>query len=1037
MRDNAILPLLVLAGTPTWQMPQLTALNTLPPRATLTPYPTPEAARTLPREESPWFQSLNGVWDFTLLARPEEATWTRIAADDWAPITVPGVWTMQGFGRPHYTNLVMPFPELPPAVPADNPTGVYRRYFTVPDGWHGRRTVLHIGGCDGALYLYLNGQPLGLSKDARTPAEFDVSRFLRYDEPNELLALVLQWSDASFIEDQDHWWHAGISREVFLYSTCTPHIQDVFARGDLDDTLCDGILSVKCRVGMPGADLGGCRVEAQLYDPNDQPVLAVPLRGEFTPRHYLGSSDAGRRGEVVLEAPIPTPLQWSAETPTLYTLVVTLTTAAGEESTRCTLGFRRVEVRGGQLLINGVPVLIKGVNLHDHDERTGRTVSRELIESDIKLLKQHNLNAIRTAHYPKDPSFYDLCDRYGVYVVDEANIEAHGFYHELCRDLRYTAAFVARVQAMVERDKNHPCVIAWSLGNESGYGPNHDAAAGYVRGVDPSRPLHYEGAIGGPPGLNWGSGHLATDIVCPMYASVESIIAWAEAGTHDRPLILCEFSHAMGNSNGGLADYFAAFERYPQLQGGFVWEWIDHGIRQESADGIAYWAYGGDFGDTPNDANFCADGLVWPDRTPHPAMAELKYLAQPVQVEAVDLANGLLRITSKRDFSRLDDLAGSWELLCNGEPRRAGELPAFDLAPGEGCTIRLDLGDGAADEAGEWLLNVRFTQREATPWADIGHLVAWAQLTLTSYSPQPMPPADDGVALEQNEAHLTLVAGSVRARLDQATGLLTWFGMHDHNLLWAGPQLNLWRAPIDNDGLKLRSLDAHQTLARWLALGLDRLEQRLERVSVDVGDTPTIEVWHQASGRGQWDDVQMHSVYRLRAGGTLQVEHRITLAPAMVDLPRVGVALVLSPELEQLRWYGRGPWENYPDRNASALLGRYSSSVSEQYVPYIMPQEHGLKSDVRELSLTSASGDGLQLLGDPHLLFSASHYSAADLYAARHTYELTPRAEVILCLDTAHRGLGTNSCGPDTAERFRLNAGEYRLAYRLRPLRHN
>jgi beta-galactosidase len=1076
MPAEATLPLLTLAGTPTWQMPQLTGINTLPPRATLIPYPTPEAARTLPREASPWFHALNGVWEFKLLARPEMVTWARINTNDWSPIAVPGVWTMQGFGRPHYTNLVMPFPETPPAVPADNPTGVYRRSFTIPAGWHGRRTVLHVGGCDGALYLYLNGHPLGLSKDARTPAEFDVSRLLMHDDqPNELLAVVVQWSDASFIEDQDQWWHAGISREVFLYSTGSPQLQDIFARGDLDDDLHNGVLRVMCRVGMPGDNLAGCSIAAQLFDPAGAPVFAEPLCAAFSPRQYLGPDDPGRRGDALLEAHVPAPHKWSAETPALYTLVVTLTTPAGTESTRCTVGFRRVEVHGGQLLVNGAPVLIKGVNLHDHDEHTGRAVSRELVERDIQLIKQHNLNAIRTAHYPKDAHFYDLCDRYGIYVVDEANVEAHGFYHEMCRDPRYTAAFVARVQAMVERDKNHPCVIAWSLGNESGYGPNHDAAAGYVRGADPSRPLHYEGAIGGPPGVNWGNGRHATDIVCPMYAPVEAIIAWAEAGTSDRPLILCEFSHAMGNSNGGLADYFAAFERYPQLQGGFVWEWIDHGIRCEALDGTPYWAYGGDFGDTPNDVNFCADGLVWPDRTPHPAMAELKYLAQPVRVEPADLAAGSIRIVNRRDFQRLDDLAGTWELLHNGEPVQTGALPILDLAPGEGRVITLDLDHLTltphppvargfshhqdAVKPGEWLLNLRFTQREAAPWADAGHEVAWAQLHLpdsnqrTGGSRTALPTASapmSNTSASQAAPHaasapeirtcgsraaptLSLSAGAVRATIDRATGLLTWFGIDSDNLLREGPRLNLWRAPIDNDGLKLRRVEPWQALGRWLALGLDRLEQQLERAELHEGSGgPVIAVRHRTSGRGQWDDVLVHSVYTLTADGMLEVEHTITLAPDMVDLPRVGVTITLAPGLERLHWYGRGPWENYPDRNASAMIGRYTSTVSDQYVPYIMPQEHGLKTDVRELTLTRADGSGLAVAGRSHLHFSASHYSAADLYQARHTHELTPRPDVFLCLDAAHRGLGTNSCGPDTAERFRLSAGEHRFHYTLR-----
>lgn len=1033
--DAVTLPLLFLGGVKSWENPQLTGLNKLPPHATLIPFPTAAAALAASAEESPWFERLDGRWQFKLVPRPEAATWAELGPDGWSAITVPGNWTMQGFGTPHYTNVVMPFPDEPPHVPAANPTGIYRRAFNVPAEWRARRVVLHFGGCEGALFVYVNGQPVGISKDARTPAEFDISALVSFDGPNDLVAVVTRWSDASFIEDQDHWWQAGLQREVYLYSTGRPHLQDVFARGELADDLRTGILRVTCQIGF-GCELhAGCAVEAQLYDDVAAPVFATPLRATATMPEDPRVVPTARRTELHLEGTIPHVRRWSAETPALYTLVITLVTAGGQESTRCTVGFRRVEIRDRQLLINGVPVLIKGMNLHDHHDTTGKAVPRATMEADVRLMKQFNVNAVRTAHYPKDPYYYELFDRYGLYVIDEANIEAHAFYRELCRDPRYTNAFVERVQAMVARDKNHPCVIAWSLGNESGYGPNHDAAAGYVRATDPSRPLHYEGAIASGDGSSWAAGHRATDIVCPMYPPIRDIVAWAETGGDWRPLILCEYSHAMGNSNGSLADYWNAFETYQGLQGGFIWEWLDHGIRQVSPEGQAYWAYGGDFGDEPNDANFVTDGIVWPNRTPHPALFEFKYLAQPVRVEAVDLAAGRVRIVNRQDFVGLDWLRGEWELTVDGERVRWGELPRLNAAPGAGQEVTLDLGTAGA---GERFLNFRFYQACATSWAPEDFEVAWAQIplpTMTPDRPKAVSRPARSVTAQEDEGTIRLRAGEVIAVFDKVAGLLMAFGARD-NLIVHGPRLNVWRAATDNDGIKLMlarvDWQARPPLVRWLALGLDRLTHTLGGIRLDTsGALPAVEIVHQASGRGRPEDFRHVHRYTLLPEGELAVENIVQLGECITDLPRVGVSLALAPGLEALEWYGRGPWENYADRKAAAMIGHHRSIVTDQYVPYIMPQEHGHKTDVRWLTLRDVRGQGLRVAGAPTLEFSASHFTDDDLFRARHTCDLKPRPEVFLNLDAAHRGLGTGSCGPDTLPQYCLLASEYRFAYRL------
>lgn len=1053
--DSPSLPMLILSGASTWKMPQLPALNKLPPRATLIPFASVEQALSLDRNASPWFLSLNGAWDFKLKPCPEAVTTASLQEGDWKPIPVPGNWTMQGvdadrpYGRPHYTNVQMPFPNTPPDVPAENPTGIYRRSFTLPEAWQGRRVVLHFGGCEGALYVYLNGEPLGLSKDARTPAEFDLTGRVHFAGANELMAVVVQWSDASFIEDQDHWWQAGIQREVFLYSTLTPPIQDVFARSDLDENW-NAILRVTCKIGFPGEAYGANHtLEVQLFDPHGKPVFEAPLT--------VACHDPARspweqpRTEIHLEKQVQRPKLWTAETPNLYTLVVTLKTPAGEETTATHMGFRKIEIRDRQLLINGQRVLIKGVNYHDHDDTTGKAITRATMEKDICLMKQFNINAVRTSHYPKDPFWYDLCDQYGIYLVDEANIESHAFYHEICQDPRYTNAMVERVRGMVERDKNHPSIIFWSLGNESGYGPNHDAAAGYARGADPTRPLHYEGAISRWSGAGWAGGERVTDVVCPMYPQIADIIAWAKAGLGQRPLIMCEYSHTMGNSNGCLSDYWEAFETFPGLQGGYLWEWLDHGIRQTRRDSdasspqkggdvssspkgdCAYWAYGGDFGDVPNDANFCTDGIVWPDRTPHPALDEFKHLAQPVRVTAVDLLQGRVKLTSKQNFASLDWLRGEWELVVDGHRVQSGSLPDLDIDPGRAMKVDLNLKHLNRLPEGEAFLNFHFYQRDATLWAPAGFEVGWDQLALPVKSRPAAHTGHGTVRAGQNEQVITLEANGVKVAFDKASGRLVEYSRAGENLVISGPELNVWRAATDNDGIKLM-LHPGKVLYRWLDEKLDQVTHRLVslRLVEKKGELPMVEAIHKASGRNQWGDFRHRQRFILLPSGDLQVKNKVKIGNGLTDIPRLGVSLSLVPGLEQLEWFGRGPRENYCDRKTAAMVGLYRSTVNDQYVPYIMPQEHGHKTDVRRLALLDQNGRGLAVAASPTLEFSASHFTASDLFAARHTYDLHPRPEVILNLDAAHRGLGTASCGPDTLEKYRLLEKEYRFSYTLK-----
>ena len=917
-------------------------------------------------------RNLDGGWEFRLAGRPEDAPSELNGARGWHEVEVPGLWTMQGFGRPHYTNVVMPFPEPPPHVPEQNETGIYRRAFTIPRGWRSRPVVLQFGGTEGVLYLLVNGEPVGIAKDSRTPAEFDISGLVDHDSPNELVAVVVRWSDASFVEDQDQWWHAGLSRSIQLVS---PTVRDVEVCAGAD-----GRFTVF-------ADDGAARV--------------LDIHGRVVAK---GAVENGR-----LDGEVRTPRLWSAEHPALYTLEV----SADGETVSTSMGFRSIEIRDRQLLVNGEPVLIAGVNRHEHDDTHGRVITRASMEQDVLLMKQFNVNAVRTSHYPNDPYWLDLCDRYGLYVVDEANVESHAYYDELCSDPAYRNQWVERVANMVERDKNHPSVILWSLGNESGYGVNHDAAAGWVRSRDPSRPLHYEGAIR----RDWAGGSFATDVVCPMYPELDAIEAWATKETDDdRPMILCEYSHAMGNSNGGLADYFAAFRREHALQGGFIWEWVDHGIRRRDEQGRDYWAYGGDFGDTPHDSNFCADGIVWPDRTPHPALHELKFLAQPVHVEA--RGGGRFRVHNRRHFTSLGDLRGEWELTVDGERSAGGRLPRLGVPPGDAVDVALKLPRGA----GERFVTFRFFLRDATDWAPAGHEVAWQQLAVPGRAPtraagHAVKAGNDGV-LETN---------GVRAVVDLDAGVLRELALDGRNVLADGPRLQLWRAPTDNDGLPQVPSRQSGVLPQWLELGLDRVQ--LELVSARARGA-AVELVHRADGL-----VTHRQHYRLLATGELHVANVVELAPSVRDVPRIGAGLALLPGLEHLEWYGRGPWEAYSDRLASTVVGRFRSTVSDEYVPYIVPQEHGHHPDTRWLTLTDDAGFGLEVRGLPTIGFGVSHFTAADLTAARHTNELEPRREVLLSLDHAQRGLGTASCGPDTAVQYRLLEPRYSFDYVLAPTR--
>ena len=980
---------------------------------------------------------LDGRWRFQLTHTPEEEP-----ASSWSEVEVPGCWTMQGFfDLPHYTNVQMPFPGNPPDLPDVNPTGIYERDFDLPAEWlAGRRIVLHVGAAESVLIARINGREVGISKDSHLAAEFDVTDLVR-SGANAVSLRVVKWSDASYVEDQDQWWHGGITRSVYLYATPRVHLADVRVNAGLGDDLRTGTFELLADVDFDGAEAEpGWSIDAKLGDL--APLAAIVPIANSGPGPKVSRADSEpmsrHRFEMVaklvsvgltgtekaewealapqlsppvdgrawLRSEIANVRQWSAERPNLYPLHVVLRSPSGQatEEVDLRVGFRRVEIEGVHLLINGAAVLIRGVNRHDFDQYTGRVISAASIRADLVAMKQFGFNAVRTSHYPNEPVFLDLCDELGLYVVAEADIESHAFIDRICDDPRYLNAWVDRVSRMVRRDKNHVSVILWSLGNESGHGTNHDAAAGWVRRYDPSRPLHYEGCIR----WDWFSDQRISDIVCPMYPPISAIVAHARSGRQRHPLIMCEYSHAMGNSNGTLAEYWDAIESTDGLQGGFMWEWWDHGLVQLLPDGTTRWAYGGDFGDAPNDGNFCLDGLVWPDRRPKPALWEHRQLAAPVRVAAGPdgTGEGSVELSNRQFFTDLGWLRASWELTADGETIRRGELDLPDVGPGERAQIRLAGWTAPLPDGRVLSLIVRFRVAAELAWAPKGFEVCWAQLPIAPGIPE-----------------LSRPSARPLAALPDGVVVLDGDGLLVHEMLAAPPRLCLWRAPTDNDRIV-------GLAAQWLDWGVDRLARGAVNVRREAGSIVVTAEERTAAGIV----VGHEQRFQAATGGGVLVEETVRIPEELADLARVGIVLETVPGLEQIEWFGRGPVETYPDRRRAGAVARWRSTAAEQYVPYVRPQENGGRNAVRWLELSDGRERGFRLAADRPCQVCATHHRAVDLASATHDVELTSRRETIVHLDVAHRGLGTASCGPDTLPEYRVGPGTYKWSWLIAPL---
>ena len=1031
-----------LLGLRAWARPEIQSVGCLPMRAPLIAHPDPESAVENSAADSPFFLSLNGRWRFGLYPRPEDVPETALRPGrvdrEWDEIDLPGAWSLQGWDRPHYTNVQMPFAGEPGQLPEQNPTGVHRLNFDLPREFLGRRVILQVGAAESVLHVHVNGHGVGLSKDSKLAAEFDISEFLQRGE-NLIVLTVVRFSDATFLEDQDDWNFGGIHRGIFLRSTAEDGwIDDVAVHADFDTASGRGALSLEAQIGFPAAAEEGWRVDAALLDPQGREVRQSPRQAEVpgAPQDWLTAAYAWQGACGRCEFSVPRAKPWTAETPALYTLIVSLIDPEGEvvESVAEQVGFRRVAIEKGQLCVNGAPLMLAGVNRHDHDERRGKTVSLDAMRADLVRMKRHNINAVRTAHYPNDPAFLRLCDSLGLYVVDEANCESHARLRSLSRMPRFDHAFFERMVRVAARDRNRACVIAWSLGNESGDGPIHHAAAAYLRAFDPHRPVIYEGAIsvglyGGEAGEDGMVGLLRredplTDIVAPMYAAPEDIVRWAKRSRAQKPLVLCEYSHAMGNSNGGLDQYWAAFRKYPALQGGFVWDWKDQGLLLQSEDGRDYWGYGGDFGDEPNDATFCLNGLVGPDGVPHPALHELAFLAQPV---GLSLAGKRLTVENRHSFLDLGDLQASWELRSRGVVLAEGKLPRLKIAPGASKTLALPISAAKLPRGERADLLVRFVTRKDTSWAEAGHIIAEQQLSVARERRRKATAPQGEVVTILSRRGLQIRAESVLAVVDEGEGELLGIEDRGRMLVLGGPAPSFWRAPIDNE---------QGPAARWRTLGLDDLRRELHRSETARDGEGRVE-WRLEESWWTPDETAAitHRMDVLFAAEGFRFRHAFDLPDAFDDLPRVGVRWILAPGLERFRWFGRGPHENYRDRCAGARIDLFESPVDDLGTGYVHPQSNGNRTETESCSLEDLRGCGVAFEEMGRVEISASHFDEDDLDRARHLADLERRDEVFLHLDAACRGVGTGACGPDTAEAFRLAPGSYTLGYTVRILR--
>lgn len=1002
----------------TWENHQIDGINRMPARAHFLTFPSKEKALLNNNRYTHAFKNLNGVWKFMFLDAPEYSPEGFFNSDfdvtKMDDITVPGNWQLQGYGKMHYSDLWYNFPINPPYVPTENPTGIYKRTFFVEESYRDKKIIIRFCGVDSAYHLWINGKEVGYSKVARNESEFDITDLIRVGEENDVTVRVYQWSDGTYLEDQDMWWESGIFRDVELIGVPKDGINDYKVIADLDDEYKNGIFKVEAFLRTTKE----VNVTFELVDAGENTVFTKTV--------------VAKEGKACIDEVIADVNHWTAETPYLYKLFMTV-----EDDGRIievipqNVGFRNIRLNGETFLVNGVAIKFKGVNRHDYSPQNGRVVSREEIEKDIILMKQFNINAIRTSHYPNSYYLYDLCDEYGMYLIAETDLECHGFeltgdYKWITDDPSWELAYVSRMTRMIERDKNHPAIIFWSLGNESAFGCNFRKMTDVAHEMDPTRLVHYEGDFDVE----------SADVYSTMYTWIENpkkpYLMKDIIEKSKKPHIHCEYCHAMGNGPGNLKDYQDLVYAHDKLQGGFVWEWFDHGIESFTESGEKYYRYGGDFGDDPSNKDFCIDGLIMPDRTPSPGLYEYKKVIEPITTTAVDIQKGIINLLSRYDFANLDRFNLVYKVMEDDVILQTGfmAVPSIEARANKDITLPYDLSAIKVKPGAHYYVNISYQLREDTRYASSGHELATAQFELPLYKEGIMVRPEGILNVEKEHTTLHVKGANFSLDFNLVNGNLMNIVRDGMQVLSKGPRLTLWRAPISNDMEIIDKLKKvyFLHLEHEVVMNIDyHMEGNILKVEVDTINSTTNSAWH----------FKTKYVYTVCPSGDILIDvegtpsGRVDLAPDM--LPRIGVSMHLDKSMEHVRYFGMGPGENYADSKEAAQMGLYANTVDGLFTNYVIPQENGNHMGCKWVSMTNDRGMGLLASTEGDFNFSASWYEDKDLDDAKHTCDLVKRDYIVFNVDYKQNALGTNSCGQWQLDKYRAKFEDFKLSFRLTP----
>lgn len=1002
----------------TWENHQIDGINRMPARAHFLTFPSKEKALLNNNRYTHAFKILNGVWKFMFLDAPEYSPEDFFNSDfdvtKMDDITVPGNWQLQGYGKMHYSDLWYNFPINPPYVPTENPTGIYKRTFFVEESYRDKKIIIRFCGVDSAYHLWINGKEVGYSKVARNESEFDITDLIRVGEENDVTVRVYQWSDGTYLEDQDMWWESGIFRDVELIGVPKDGINDYKVIADLDDEYKNGIFKVEAFLRTTKE----VNVTFELVDAGENTVFTKTV--------------VAKEGKACIDEVIADVNHWTAETPYLYKLFMTVEDDGQiVEVIPQNVGFRNIRLNGETFLVNGVAIKFKGVNRHDYSPQNGRVVSREEIEKDIILMKQFNINAIRTSHYPNSYYLYDLCDEYGMYLIAETDLECHGFeltgdYKWITDDPSWELAYVSRMTRMIERDKNHPAIIFWSLGNESAFGCNFRKMTDVAHEMDPTRLVHYEGDFDVE----------SADVYSTMYTWIENpkkpYLMKDIIEKSKKPHIHCEYCHAMGNGPGNLKDYQDLVYAHDKLQGGFVWEWFDHGIESFTESGEKYYRYGGDFGDDPSNKDFCIDGLIMPDRTPSPGLYEYKKVIEPITTTAVDIQKGIINLLSRYDFANLDRFNLVYKVMEDDVILQTGfmAVPSIEARANKDITLPYDLSVIKVKPGVHYYVNISYQLREDTSYASSGHELATAQFELPLYKEGIMVRPEGILNVEKEHTTLHVKGANFSLDFNLVNGNLMNIVRDGMQVLSKGPRLTLWRAPISNDMEIIDKLKKvyFLHLEHEVVMNIDyHMEGNILKVEVDTINSTTNSAWH----------FKTKYVYTVCPSGDILIDvegtpsGRVDLAPDM--LPRIGVSMHLDKSMEHVRYFGMGPGENYADSKEAAQMGLYANTVDGLFTNYVIPQENGNHMGCKWVSMTNDRGMGLLASTEGDFNFSASWYEDKDLDDAKHTCDLVKRDYIVFNVDYKQNALGTNSCGQWQLDKYRAKFEDFKLSFRLTP----